>query len=233
MNAGCLVIDLCRVMLSPASHHRSPAEPRLPLTLSHLLRERTTPAVAKAPELIERSLLVIVVLCCVSCLANASQVAVDCTKLAQWTARPKPPQVNQVHVFCGEWKQNAPRGFHSRPGGLDPASVTQFTITQTANAQGIYGGSWSHPRHPRPPKFSTMFPDTCSMPQVLNSIVYAATHSSRCPANAPHWAVCGPNRPPSTTRNTVPFCEANDGTIFLIAMGKLRNGRVNTAFPVR
>ncbi len=178
-------------------------------------------------------LLAMAVLCCVSFFAGASEVAVDCTKLTRWTKRPKPPQVNQVHVFCGEWKQNAPGGFHSRPGGLDPDAVTRFTISQPANAKGIYGGSWSYTGHPRSSKFSTMFPDACSMPQVLNSIAYAATHPTRCPANAPHWAVCGPNRPTSTAQGTSPFCAANDGTIFLIAMAKLSNGHVNTAFPLR
>jgi hypothetical protein len=170
---------------------------------------------------------------CVSFFAGASEVAVDCTKLTRWTKRSKPPQVNQVHVFCGEWKQNAPGGFHSRPGGLDPDAVTRFTISQPADAKGVYGGSWSYTDHPRSSKFSTMFPDACSMPQVLNSIAYAATHPTRCPANAPHWAVCGPNRPTSTAQGTSPFCAANDGTIFLIAMAKLSNGNVNTAFPLR
>jgi hypothetical protein len=184
-------------------------------------------------RLIGLCLLAMAALCCISFVAGASEVAIDCTKLEHWTMRPKPPQVNQVHVFCGEWKRNAPNGFHSRPGGLDPDSVTRFTITQPANAKGIYGGSWSYTGHPRPPKFSTMFPDACSMPQVLNSIVYAATHPTRCPAGAPDWTVCGPNRPTSTAQQGGPFCEANDGTIFLIAMGKLSNGRVNTAFPLR
>jgi hypothetical protein len=173
------------------------------------------------------------VLCGLPCLAGADEVAVDCSALAQWTKRPSPPQVNQLHVFCGEWKHNAPRGFHSRPGGLDPGSVTRFTITQPANAKGIYGGSWSYRGHPRSSKFSTMFPDACSMQQVLNSIVYAATNPTECPANAPHWAVCGPNRPALTEQNAGPFCEANDGTVFLIAMAKQGNGHVNTAFPLR
>jgi hypothetical protein len=172
-------------------------------------------------------------LSCVPFFATAGQGAVGCATLARWTERPKPPQVNQVHVFCGEWKQSAPRGFHSRPGGLDPETVARFTITQPANAQGIYGGSWSYTGHPRPPKFSTMFPDTCSMQQVLNSIAYAASQPTRCPANAPHWAVCGPNRPKSASQSAGPFCESSNGTTFIIAMARLSNGRVNTAFPLR
>ena len=186
-----------------------------------------------AIRILSSFLLGLVVLGSISISAGASAGAVDCTKLAHWTKRPKPPQVNQVHVFCGEWKHSAPTGFHSRPGGLDPVTVTQFTITQPANAQGIYGGSWSYTDHSRSPKFSTMFPDTCSLPQVLNSIVYAATHPSRCPANAPQWTVCGPNRPTSSVQNLGPFCAADDDTIFLIATAKLSSGRVNTAFPLR
>lgn len=173
------------------------------------------------------------VLCCIPCLSGAEAVAVDCTTLTRWTKRTRPPQVNQLHVFCGEWKQDSPRGFHSRPGGLDPDSVSRFTITQPPNRQGIYGGSWSYIGHPQAAKFSTMFPDTCSMQQVLNSIVYAATNPTRCPANASHWAVCGPNRPTSMAPDVSSFCEASDGTIFLIAMAKLSNGHVNTAFPLR
>jgi Bacterial EndoU nuclease len=165
--------------------------------------------------------------------ADAGEVAVDCTTLAQWTKRPTPPQVNQVHVFCGEWKHNTPRGFHSRPGGLDPETVARFTVTQPANAQGIYGGSWSYTGHPQPPKFSTMFPDSCSMPQVLNSIVYAASHPTRCPANAPRWAVCGPNRSRSASQSPGLFCDSSNGTVFLMALAKLSNGHVNTAFPLR
>jgi hypothetical protein len=82
-------------------------------------------------------LLAMAVLCCLSFFAGASEVAVDCTKLTRWTKRPKPPQVNQAHVFCGEWKQNAPGGFHSRPGGLDPDSVTRFTISSRQTPRGF------------------------------------------------------------------------------------------------
>ena len=233
MNAERPVIELSRTMLSPASHHGSPEEQPRSLTPFNPLRVGRTLVLTRAARMLGLCLLAVAVLCGVAFFADANEVAVDCTTLAHWTKRPKPPQVNQAHVFCGEWKQNAPGGFHSRPGGLAPKSVTRFTITQPANAKGIYGGSWSYTDHPRSSKFSTMFPDACSMPQVLNSIVYAATHPSRCPANAPHWAVCGPNRSPSTVAGAGPFCAANDGTIFLIALAKLRDGRVNTAFPLR
>jgi Bacterial EndoU nuclease len=233
MNAERPVLELSRAMLSPASHHGSPKEQPLALAPSNFFKERRALRITHATQVLGLCLLSMAVLCCIAFFAGASEMAVDCTELARWTKRPKPPQVNQAHVFCGEWKQNAPGGFHSRPGGLDPDSVTRFTITQPANAKGIYGGSWSYTGHPQSSKFSSMFPDACSMSQVLNSIVYAATHPSRCPANAPHWAICGPNRPTSTVQDSDPFCAANDGTIFLIAIAKLSNGRVNTAFPLR
>jgi hypothetical protein len=197
------------------------------------LGERRTSVLVNAARLIGLGITAMALLSCVPLFAAAGQVAVDCTKVARWTKRPKPPQVNQVHVFCGEWKHDTPKGFHARPGGLDPETVARFTITQPANAQGIYGGSWSYTGHPKPPKFSTMFPDACSMPQVLNSIAYAARHPTRCPANAPDWAVCGPNRPTSGAQNADLFCDSSNGTVFLIAMAKLDNGHVNTAFPLR
>src|SRR5262245_36612881 len=225
MNTAPLTIQLSRAMLSPASHHVLPWEQPLALPRWILFRERKALWFIPAARVRGLCLLVMAILCGISFRAGASEVAVDCTELARWTKRPKPPQVNQAHIFCGEWKQNAPGGFHSRPGGLDPNPVSRFTITQAANAQGIYGVTWSYTGHPRSSKFSTMFPDGCSMSQVLNSIAYAATHPIRCPVNAPHWAVCGPNRPTSTVQHSDSFCAANDGTIFMIAIAKLKNGR--------
>jgi Bacterial EndoU nuclease len=197
------------------------------------LGERRTSVLVNATRLIGLSITAMALLSCVPVFATAGQVAIDCTTMARWTKRPKPPQVNQVHVFCGEWKHDTPKGFHARPGGLDPETIARFTITQPANAQGIYGGAWSYTGHPQSPKFSTMFPDACSMPQVLNSIAYAARHPTRCPANAPDWAVCGPNRPTSGAQHADHFCDSSNGTVFLIAMAKLDNGHVNTAFPLR
>ena len=120
MNAERPVLELSRAMLSPTSHHGPPNEPPLALTASHSLRVRRTLVLTHAARMLGLCLLAVAVLCGVAFFADANEVAVDCTTLAHWTKRPKPPQVNQAHVFCGEWKQNAPGGFHSRPGGLDP-----------------------------------------------------------------------------------------------------------------
>jgi hypothetical protein len=233
MNAAHPVIGLRRVMLSPAFQHGWPGENLLPMTLSTPFSGRRISVLANATRLLCLSITAMVFLAGVSLPADAGEAAINCVTLAPWTNYPTPPQVHQLHVFCGEWKQNTPRGLHARPGGLNPVTVDRFTITQVANAQGIYGGSWIYTGHPHPPKFSTMFPDDCTMSQVLHSIVYAARHATRCPAHAPRWAVCGPNRPPSASPSAGLFCDSSNGRIFLIAMAKLSDGRVNTAFPLR
>ncbi|HEY0095324.1 MAG TPA: EndoU domain-containing protein, partial [Archangium sp.] len=172
---------------------------------------------------------ILAVLSLVMCLSAASaQAQVNCTTLAHWSATA--PPVNQIHIFCGEWDGTRPKGFHSRPGGLDPVTVGTFAITQPANAQGIYGASWSYAAHPTPSKYSTMFPDTCSTAQVLNSIAYAALNPTACPSTAPTWAWCGPSRP--SGGNAANYCSSANGTVFTIAGASLGNGNVNTAFPV-
>lgn len=161
-------------------------------------------------------------------LAFPASAQVDCNALQHWSNTI--PRLNQTHVFCGEYT-TAPKGFHSRPGGLNPNTVGAFVVTQPANAKGIYGGSWSYVGHSGQTKFSTMFPNACSMLEVINSILYAATHlEAGCPLGAPAWASCGMNRPLAADPN-VSYCEAADGSRFFIAMGFVGND-VNTAFPL-
>lgn len=155
---------------------------------------------------------------------------VNCAALPHWSGTV--PAVNQTHIFCGEWDAagGRPKGFHSRPGGLDPATVGNFAITQPANAQGVYGGLWDYAGHPVPQKFSTMFPDGCSQNQVIASIVYAALNPAPCPPGAPAWAWCGPSRP--AVGPFANYCSGTNGTALTIAGASLGNGNVNTAFPL-
>jgi hypothetical protein len=89
---------------------------------------------------------------------------------------------------------------------------------------------WSYSEQPDRQKFSSMFPDTCSRRQVLESIIYAAKHQKPCPAGAPHWTRCGPNRPDKASER---YCEALDRTFFTIGFATLRNSdKINTAFPI-
>lgn len=160
--------------------------------------------------------------------ANDGFTQGNCPNLARWSGTN--PPVNQAHIFCGEWSQNQPKGFHSRPGGRNPNTVQNFQVSQSVNSQGIYGGTWNYVGQSNPRKFSTMFPDNCTQTQVVNSTVYAANHRQSCPANAPSWAWCGPNAP---TVNAANYCKGNNNSLFTIAGASLRDGKINTAFPIR
>jgi hypothetical protein len=160
-------------------------------------------------------------------IALPASALINCDTLPHWSNTV--PRVNQTHVFCGEYVA-APKGFHSRPGGLNPNTIGAFNITQPANAKGIYGGTWSYVGHPGQTKFSTMFPNTCSMGEVLSSILYAATHLEPYPPGAPGWASCGKNEPLAPDPN-VQYCVAADGSRFFIGMGFV-GADVNTAFPL-
>lgn len=154
----------------------------------------------------------------------------DCPNISHWSETN--PPINQQHVFCGEWnkRKDRPVGFHSRPGGENPATVGQLKITQGPNAKGLYGVRWSYDGRPERQKFSSMFPDTCRRDQVLKSIVYAARHPKSCPPDAPHWMRCGSNKPHSDGEG---YCHALDGTSFTIGLATLRNSnKINTAFPI-
>jgi hypothetical protein len=164
---------------------------------------------------------------------HALAEGVDCAALLHWTILDNGLQMNQQHVFCGEWSGGRPKGFHSRPGGVNPATVREFTVQDSPNSAGIYTGKWSYNNGPGKSKFSSMFPDTCSAGQVLKSISHASAHPDACPTGAPGWAKCGKNRPASVAREALPGYCSHDGQPFPIAFAAPQGGRINTAFPLR
>ena len=162
--------------------------------------------------------------------AGPAASELDCEQIAHWSDTN--PPINQEHVFCGEWnkRKNRPSGFHSRPGGENPATVGTLKITQKHNVKGLYGVRWSFSGHSNREKFSSMFPDTCNQDHVLKSVIYAAKNQIPCPEGAPHWAKCGPNKPAQGGQG---YCEASDHSIFTIGFATLKNSnRINTAFPL-
>ncbi|HBV20300.1 MAG TPA: hypothetical protein DEF07_01095 [Nitrosomonas sp.] len=166
-------------------------------------------------------------------LPVAARAQVECDTLQHWVALENNLKMNQKHLFCGEWDRNRPKGFHSRPGGVNPDTVAAFSIQDKANAAGVYTGRWSYKNNPRKNKFSSMFPDRCSTDQVLNSIAYAVENQTQCPEGAPNWTQCGPNQPGGTedaTASDAKYCSVN-GRFFTIGFAPSRNNRVNTAFP--
>jgi hypothetical protein len=158
--------------------------------------------------------------------------SIDCASLPHWVTLNNGLQVNQHHIFCGEWSHNRPKGFHSRPGGTNPSTVVQFTVQSQPNAAGIYTGRWSHKNNAGSNKFSSMFPDTCTAIQVLNSISHATANSgSTCPSGSPDWTQCGQNKPAAAQKNSLQYC-SKDGEFFTIGFSPAKQGKINTAFPI-
>lgn len=143
------------------------------------------------------------------------------------------PNINGDHIFCGELSGSNVKGFHSRPGGVNPnnAGITNVVITAAANAMGIYNISFDKSGHHK--NISTMFPDSCTQEEVENSIFYAEANRNACPGAAQPWATCGWNRPDPVLATQGPYCEGDDpNNRFYVQFG-LANGAINTAFPVR
>ena len=163
----------------------------------------------------------------------SASAAIDCATLPHWVTLKNGLQMNQKHIFCGEWKDNRPKGFHSRPGGANPATVKSFSVQDPPDSAGIYTGKWSHGSDPGRTKFSSMFPDNCSIEQVLNSISHASANPERsCPEGSPRWVKCGKNRPAFDTRELSGYC-SNNGKFFMIGFAEPRGNKINTAFPLR
>ena len=173
-----------------------------------------------------------VVLCLLMFIPFSVLAQIDCDTLPHWATLKNGLQVNQQHIFCGEWNQNRPKGFHSRPGGVNPSTVTQFTIQSKPNATGVYTSRWSHKNRPNKDKFSSMFPDNCTISQVLNSISHATANSeTKCPSGSPDWTQCGRNKPASDQEENLQYC-SKDGEFFTIGFAPPKQGRINTAFPI-
>jgi len=123
------------------------------------------------------------------------------------------PPVNLTHVFEGEInRKGRPVGFHSRPGGRNPAGARLVRVVDRPNRQGVYtaeveirtqDGRWLKKR-------STFYPDRMSRDEVVAAILNA-------------W------RKRSTGRSEQ--FRGPSGQGFTIE-GYYQNGRVNTAYPI-
>ena len=123
------------------------------------------------------------------------------------------PNINQWHIFDGEINRSGkPVGFHSRPGGRDPANARVRSVRDAPNRAGVYtasieirdGNQWKE-------KFSSFFPDSMSRDEVLNAILNAYNNSSN--------------------PNAQPF-EGPSGLGFKIQGYTSNRGGINTAFPI-
>jgi len=123
------------------------------------------------------------------------------------------PEINLWHVFKGEInRKGKPTGWHSRPGGQDPANARIVSIKDRPNRAGVYtanievrdGGQWKS-------KFSSFFPDNLSQQEVVDVIVHAYSNSKN--PNKQPWS--GPS-----------------GLGFQVQGYTSSRGGINTAFPV-
>lgn len=152
---------------------------------------------------------------------GASAVAQDCRDRGfHWSD--DQPAVNRLHVFCGEIRSGRPKGFHSTRL-LETSPVVTGVTGRSNERDGIYDASVRFRNDTV--KFSTFFPDACTVDQVVASIHYAATHVER---EHPQWGRLGPSAP---EQHGDGYCVDGNGDPFEIRMGLLSDGRVNTAFP--
>ncbi len=132
------------------------------------------------------------------------------------------PAINMRHVFCGVIRNGKPKGFHSTQL-RDTSQVVTGVRGISRSAQGIYTGTVVFKDGQT--KFSTSFPDACTVDEVLASIYHASAHIE---ADHPAWGQLGPSAP---ANNADGFCLDHHGEAFPIRMGLFDDGRVNTAFP--
>jgi hypothetical protein len=163
-----------------------------------------------------------------------ASAAVACATLPRWVTLGNGMELNQQHVFCGEWSGGQPKGFHSRPAAVNPSTIREFKVQDPPDPAGIYTGKWTHGNDPAKSKFSSMFPDNCSIEQVLRSISYASAHpDASCPVASPTWAKCGKNRPAGIGGSELAGYCGNGEALFTIGFAAPKGNRINTAFPIR
>ena len=123
------------------------------------------------------------------------------------------PNINQWHIFAGEINRSGkPVGFHSRPGGRDPATARVKSIRDKPNRAGVYtayieildGSQWKG-------TFSSFFPDSLSRDDVMQAVLNAYANSNDPKAQ--------------------PF-EGPSGLGFSIQGYTSDRGGINTAFPI-
>lgn len=161
------------------------------------------------------------VLVLLAVLAASPAFALDCRSRAfTWTDTD--PAINRRHVFCGTIDHGEPKGFHSMQL-LDSSSVVKGVSERSTNRNGIYTAIVIFAKGRR--KLSTFFPDHCSVEEITRSIYYAGSHES---ARHPAWGTIGPSAPAPDTSG---YCLDDNEQPFQIRLGRLKDGRINTAFP--
>jgi Bacterial EndoU nuclease len=131
----------------------------------------------------------------------------------EWS--PTSPPVNVTHIFEGEInRRGKPTGFHSRPGGHDPANARLARIVDRPNRAGVYTAeveirSGAGSESTWLGKRSTLYPDRLDRQAVIQAVLNAFR-----------------NRQGQGEQFRGP-----SGLGFTIE-GYYQNGRINTAYPI-
>jgi len=145
-----------------------------------------------------------------SSTSSSSNTAASHPDYKQWSDTD--PNINLWHVFEGEInRKSKPVGFHSRPGGVDPANAKVLSVRDKPNRLGVYtatiavrdGGQWKE-------KFSSFFPDALSRDEVVAAVLNAYNKSDN--PSAQPW-------------------EGPSGLGFRVQGYTSARGGINTAFP--
>jgi hypothetical protein len=107
--------------------------------------------------------------------------AIDAIEAIDWSATS--PRVNLTHIFQGGVnRRHKPVGFHSRPGGHDPAAARVVRVLRSANRFGVYEAlvEIAPPAGSRDERWltkrSTFYPDRLERAAVVAAILNAFQH---------------------------------------------------------
>lgn len=151
---------------------------------------------------------------------NASQISTNTN-----------PPINLGHIFNGEQHGGNLKGYHSSAEGGN--SNKNIDITGSARANGVYTIKWNFKSSPSVrKKSSSMFPDSCSSTQVVNSILYAFKYiGDKTPFNV--QAVDKPfeGGPSGPTSENSYYCMGNDSSQLTVYHYPPSTSLINTSFP--
>jgi hypothetical protein len=131
------------------------------------------------------------------------------------------PQINEVHIFCGEIRYGKDEGYHSEL--VHSPLVAGVENVRPVGKLGVYEGQvhFTNGGVHR----STFFPRTCSLHQIESSIRYAVSHPFF--GNRGDWSY-GPSAP---LEGGAAYCVGDDGRALGLQFAVTERGGVNTAFP--
>ena len=152
-----------------------------------------------------------------SCMASAQ--GIDCNGPR---FRGPAPQINEVHIFCGDLRQGRAEGYHSQSGGIAP-DVVGVDRVHAIGVQGVYEGQ-VHFRTGAVHR-STFYPKFCTVAQIETSIRYAAANP--IPGRGTDWSygLSGP------AGGGADYCMGSDHRPIEIQFARTSRGGINTAFP--